>query len=240
MLRMIDRHAVQQILTAGVRITLSLPLGVLIEEANYLRGSVWALGIGVGAGGATARPCVPEPVDSPPLRDGASSGVAVRSASVGMPAGNLSLAHTPVRRRSAHVVSATGELDGTVVLEQVVGVARVNRLVAISVKYDHGHYPGGLPSGCRGGNIPARDGWPPLVHRGERGGHVVSRAGGETRMDADRGVEVGVGLGHDRRHSPTSRHASHIHSAIGDVVLVDDLARDARDQRRLAPPALLV
>ena len=43
--------------------TLSLPLGVLIEEAHHLRGSVWALGIGVGARGATARPRVPEPVD---------------------------------------------------------------------------------------------------------------------------------------------------------------------------------
>src|SRR5215212_11256509 len=127
-----------------------LLLRVLIEEANHLCGSVWALGIGVRTGGATARPRVPEPVDGPPLRDGVSSGVAVRSASVGVPAGNLSLEHPPVRRRSAHVVSATGELDGTVVLEQVVGVAQVNRLVAISVKYDHGYYPGGLPSGCRG------------------------------------------------------------------------------------------
>lgn len=51
--------------------TLSLPLRVLIEEANHLRGGVWALGIGVGAGGATARPRVPESVDGPPLRDGA-------------------------------------------------------------------------------------------------------------------------------------------------------------------------
>jgi hypothetical protein len=59
-------------------------------------------------------------------------------------------------------------------------------------------------------------------------------------MDADRGVELRVGLGHDRRHRPTGRHANHVHPTIGDVVLVDDLARDTGDQRRLAPPALLV
>src|SRR5919112_1112009 len=222
------------------RLTYRLLLRVLIEEANHLRGGVRALGIGVGAGGATARPRVPEPVDCPPLRDGAPSGVAVGGAGVGVPAGNLSLTHRPPRCRSASVVSATGRLGGTVVLEQSVSVARVNRLVVISVEYDRGHYARRLPSGCRGGNIPARGGRPPLVHRGERGGHVVGRAGGETRMDADRGVEVGVGLSHDRRHRPTSRHANHVHPAIGHVVLVDDLARDARDQRRLAPPALLI
>ena len=41
--------------------TLSLLLGMLSEEANHLRGSVWALGIGVRTGGATARPRVPSP-----------------------------------------------------------------------------------------------------------------------------------------------------------------------------------
>src|SRR4051812_45673664 len=155
-------------------------------------------------------------------------------------AGNLSLTHRPPRRRSARGVSATGTLGGAVVFEQSVGVARVNRVVAVTVEHYRGHYPVGFQSGCRGGNIPARGGRSPLVHRGERGGHVVGGAGGETRMDADRGVEIWVGLGHDRRHRPTSRHASHVYSAIGDVVLVDNLTRDARDQRRLAPPALLV
>ena len=43
------------------RLTFRLPLRVLIEEANHLRGGVWALGISVGAGGATSRPRVPEP-----------------------------------------------------------------------------------------------------------------------------------------------------------------------------------
>src|SRR3712207_7722014 len=55
-----------------------------------------------------------------------------------------------------------------------------------------------------------------------------------------RSIEVGVGLAHDRRHRPAGRHPDHVHSAIGDVVLVDYLARDSRDQRRLAAPALLV
>src|SRR5215204_7698668 len=95
-----------------------LLLRVLIEGANHLCGSVWALGIGVGAGEATARPRVPESVDGPPLRHGAPSGVAVRSASVGVSAGNLSLTHCPAWRGSARLLLATAELGGAVVFEQ--------------------------------------------------------------------------------------------------------------------------
>src|SRR5215212_9991342 len=165
---------------------------VLVEEPYHLRGGVGSLGVRVRTGGATARPRVAEPMDSPALDNGPPSGVTVGGAGVGMSAGNLSLAHRPARRRSARLVSATSGLGGAVVFEQVIGVARVNRLVMIPVEHDRRHYPGGLPRGCRGGNIPPRGSRPPLMHRGECGGHVVGRAGGETRMDADRGVEVGV------------------------------------------------
>src|SRR5215207_8531824 len=104
-----------------------LLLRMLIEEANHLCGSVWALGIGVGAGEAPARPRVPESVDGPPLRDGSPSGVAVGGMGIGVPARNLTLTHRPPRRRWARGVSATGGLGGVVLFEQSVGVARVNR-----------------------------------------------------------------------------------------------------------------
>ncbi len=59
-------------------------------------------------------------------------------------------------------------------------------------------------------------------------------------MNADRGVQIGVGLTHDRGHRPTCRHPGYIHPVGIDVVLVDDLACYTGDERRLAPPALLI
>src|SRR3712207_5421058 len=111
-------------------------LRVLIEEPYHLRGGVWTLRIGVRTGGATARPRVPEPVDGPALEDELPSGVAVGGAGVCVPARDLSLTHRPAWPRCAYLASATGGLGGAVVLEQVVGVARVHRLVVIPVEDD--------------------------------------------------------------------------------------------------------
>src|SRR3712207_304709 len=128
-------------------------LRVLIEEPYHLRGGVWTLRIGVRTRGATARPRVPEPVDGPALEDDPPSGVAVGGAGVGVPAGCPSLTHRRARPRCAYLALATGGLGGAVVLEQVVGVARVNRLVVIPVEHDRRHHPGGLPRRCCGGNL---------------------------------------------------------------------------------------
>jgi hypothetical protein len=59
-------------------------------------------------------------------------------------------------------------------------------------------------------------------------------------VDADRGVEVGIGRAHDRSHRSSCRHPSYVHPAFGDLVVVYHLSRDARNERRFAPTALLV
>ena len=45
-------------------------------------------------------------------------------------------------------------------------------------------------------------GRPTLLHRGERGGDVAGDRVGESRMDADGRIEIGVGHPHDRGHRP--------------------------------------
>src|SRR5918998_123711 len=80
----------------------------------------------------------------------------------------------------------------------------------------------------------------PLSHRGERGGEIVGGAGGETGMDTDRGVVVGVSRAHDRVYCPASGHPGYVHLVGGNMVLADDLAGDAGDERRLSAPALLL
>src|SRR5215210_7020596 len=59
------------------------PLLVLPEKPNHLRRGVGSLGVRVRAGLAPARPGMPEPVDGPLLRDGATAGIVVGSASIG-------------------------------------------------------------------------------------------------------------------------------------------------------------
>jgi hypothetical protein len=47
----------------------------------------------------------------------------------------------------------------------------------------------------------------------------VGGAGGETGVNADRGVQIGVGLTHDRGHRPACRHPGYVHPVDIDVVL---------------------
>src|SRR5215218_869504 len=81
---------------------------------------------------------------------------------------------------------------------------------------------------------------PAALHGGEGGGEIMSGAGGEAGVDADRGVEIGVDRAQDRGHRPAGRHPGHVHLAVDDTVLLDDLARDAGDYSWLALPTLLV
>jgi hypothetical protein len=78
------------------------------------------------------------------------------------------------------------------------------------------------------------------LHGGEDGGEVVGSAGRKPEVDPDRGVQVGVGRPHDRGHRPAGRHPGDVDPAGINAVLTEDLARDAGDDGRLAPPALLV
>ena len=59
-------------------------------------------------------------------------------------------------------------------------------------------------------------------------------------MHADRGVEIGVGVAHDRGRRASRRKPRDIDPPRIDRVVAHDLARDSRDQRRLPLIALLV
>jgi hypothetical protein len=85
---------------------------LLVEEPHHLRRGVGSLGVGVGAGEASARPGVPEPVDRLQLHDGATAGVVVGGAGVGIPAGYLPPARRRLRGRRAHGGPVVGEQVG--------------------------------------------------------------------------------------------------------------------------------
>ena len=59
-------------------------------------------------------------------------------------------------------------------------------------------------------------------------------------MDPDRGIEVGVGVTHDRRRSGARGQARDEHPRRIDRVLRHDLTGDAGDQRRLTGVSRLV
>ena len=59
-------------------------------------------------------------------------------------------------------------------------------------------------------------------------------------MHADRGVEIGIGRGHDRGGRPAGREPGDVDPLWVDRILRHDLAGDARDQRGLAGVTLLV
>jgi len=61
---------------------------------------------------AAARPGVPEPVDDPALRDGATAGVVVDGASVGVPARHLPSLHPHQRGGLTGVFSSVGGVVG--------------------------------------------------------------------------------------------------------------------------------
>jgi hypothetical protein len=84
------------------------------------------------------------------------------------------------------------------------------------------------------------DEWSALSHGGECGGEVVGRPRSETRVDADRGVEVGIGRAHNRGHRSSCRHPGHVHAAFCDVILAHYLVRYACDDGWFAPATLLV
>src|SRR5919112_6407357 len=86
--------------------------------------------------------------------------------------------------------------------------------------------------------MPVRS--PATLHGGKGGGEVLGGAGGETGVDADRGVQIGVSHSHNGGHRSAGRHPGHVYPAVGNVILVDDLARDAGDYGRLSLSTLLV
>ena len=56
-------------------------------------------------------------------------------------------------------------------------------------------------------------GRPPLLHGGEGRRHVAGRAAGQAGMDADRGIEIGIGRAHDGGRRAARRQAGDVDPA---------------------------
>src|SRR5450759_1390922 len=105
---------------------------MLWEESRQLAGRIGACGVGVGAAVATPRPGVAGAVDGPPLHDGLPAAVAVDLASVGVPAVYL----TPLHRHGRDGRSRSLGPGGGPLLDQAIGIARMDSRVAIPMEED--------------------------------------------------------------------------------------------------------
>jgi glutathione S-transferase len=113
--------------------------------------------------------------------------------------------------------------------QDLLAVDRVHRRIPVAVKDDGrraGHGPG---AGRRAGQ-----------HHAERGLHIGGRPGGQARMHAHGGEQVGVGVAQNGCHRTACRQARHIDALRVDVVAHHHVTRYAGQHRRLAPAAFLV
>ena len=78
------------------------------------------------------------------------------------------------------------------------------------------------------------------THRRECRREIGGRPVGQTGMNANRRVELGVSCRHHRRHCAAGREPRDEHTLWIDIVAGDDLTRDPGQDRRLAGAALLV
>ena len=197
------------------------------EEAEHLARGVGPPWIGVGAGGAAARPGMARSVDDPPLENRHPARVGVEDPAVGVPAGNLAALHS---RRQAD------DLGRGRLRDDLFAVAGMHRGVLVAVEHDRRNDSPGLPRAIR--TAPGSDRAP--AHGGKCRWQVAGSAAGKARMNADRGVEIGIGRSHYRRGGPAGRKPRHVNAPGIDRVVAHDLTGDARDQRGLAPAAPLV
>ena len=78
------------------------------------------------------------------------------------------------------------------------------------------------------------------LHRRECRGHVSRRTTSKSRMHADRGVQIGVGVAHDGGRGASRRKPRNVDAPRVDGVVAHHFARNSRDERGLASIALLV
>ncbi len=79
-----------------------------------------------------------------------------------------------------------------------------------------------------------------VAHGGEGARNVARGAAGQARMNADRGIEIGIGGAHDRRRRAAGRQARHVDARRVDGMVEHDLSREVGDQAGLAfVPALV-
>jgi hypothetical protein len=72
-----------------------------------------------------------------------------------------------------------------------------------------------------------------VLHGGIRGGQIVRRSVRRARMDAHRGVQVGVGRAQDHAHGRARRQPGDEDPARIDVIGGHDLAGEAGQERGL-------
>ena len=140
---------------------------MLEEEAEHLLRSIGPSRIGVGAGGAAARPTMASSVNDPLLEDRPPACVSVEGLAVGMPAGYPSVLH-PGLQVHGHVRPR--------LRDDLIGVSRVHRVVLIPMEHDCRNDPPVLPTVRRAARSARGRALP---HNGKRRGHVASRPAGE-------------------------------------------------------------
>ncbi len=167
-------------------------MGVLEEEPEHLPRGIGPLRIGVGPGGAAARPGMSGPVDDPVLEDRLSARVGVEPAAISMPTGYPTLLHRlpEVRHRSCSGLR-----------HDPIAVARVHRGIPIPMEHDRRNNPSRYLSTPRVAGSARGDGLT-VLHCGECRGKIARGSPGEAGMHADRGVEIGVGHPHNGGSRP--------------------------------------
>ena len=170
---------------------------VFQEEAEHLARRIRPLRVGVGAGGAAPGPGMAGALDHPVLEHRPTGRVGVGRAPVAPSAGGLTL---PRRRRRLQAAVAAprawamtwSPLRGSTVRSW----SPWNTIV------------GTIRPSPTAGDAPDRDGGvvaPPPCMAAKADGMSLGGTGGETGVHADRGVEVGIGRGHDRGRRPAGR-----------------------------------
>src|ERR1051325_7711746 len=161
------------------------------KELDHLAGCIGPTRISVGTGVAAAGPSMRCTVYQPQFEQFRVRGIDITGSRVGVTAGPLPLLDVLLQSETR------AEL-----LDDQLGILQVNRLVAIAVKNNgrHERYAAcDLPTTTAG------------AHRRKGRGHVISGAGGEPGVNADRGVDVGISRAHDRRCGATGGQSGDVH-----------------------------
>src|SRR5262245_23060952 len=137
-----------------------------------------------------------------------------------MPSRNLTSMHRRIRTHPA---------DG--LPDNSIAVVRMHGSVAIAVKHNR-----------RNGRAVAWHCFGPaaLLHGDERGRKIGGDAAGQSRMYANRCVEVAVGGSHDGGSRGPGRQSGDIDASRIDRMVAHDLAGNTSDKRGFATAALLV
>lgn len=179
-------------------------------------------------------------MNQPLFHDGLTVRLAIDGTGVGVPIGCLCPAHGDAQVRPRHIIWPSTCPDRRPLREHLVPVAGVNCGIPIPVKHDRRDHPGTCPRRWEAAVPRLRGARPSVLHRGECGGEIVGGTIGETRMDADGGIEIGVAHPHDRGHRSAGRQSDHVHPLRIHVVGAHDLARDAGKDGRFAMIPVLV